>query len=170
MLDTSWQGIDLLAVSRRIRRLFIACLAFMALIVIHGIQSKIPLFANIPIRYNGPNLQFGLAGIVYVFAVIPAAIHLQAALGSNSLNYVTSFVLLLAFPLNLIPIVWLLRQSFAAMRGAGLKPNLFGLTDDQIIRHFCSDRCQGCGYDLTGNTSGVCPECGTRLVSATINA
>ncbi|HEY3241813.1 MAG TPA: hypothetical protein VGM03_00550 [Phycisphaerae bacterium] len=22
--------------------------------------------------------------------------------------------------------------------------------------------CQRCGYDLTGNTSGVCPECGTR--------
>ena len=22
--------------------------------------------------------------------------------------------------------------------------------------------CVGCGYDLTGNVSGVCPECGTR--------
>lgn len=24
-------------------------------------------------------------------------------------------------------------------------------------------RCIGCGYDLTGNVSGVCPECGKRL-------
>jgi hypothetical protein len=24
--------------------------------------------------------------------------------------------------------------------------------------------CRGCGYDLTGNRSGVCPECGTRIV------
>jgi hypothetical protein len=23
--------------------------------------------------------------------------------------------------------------------------------------------CQKCGYDLTGNKSGVCPECGTKL-------
>ena len=23
--------------------------------------------------------------------------------------------------------------------------------------------CQSCGYDLTGNTSGVCPECGTDV-------
>ena len=23
--------------------------------------------------------------------------------------------------------------------------------------------CQSCGYDLTGNTSGVCPECGERM-------
>ena len=26
-------------------------------------------------------------------------------------------------------------------------------------------RCQECGYDLTGNTSGVCPECGCRIGS-----
>ncbi len=24
--------------------------------------------------------------------------------------------------------------------------------------------CVACGYDLTGNTSGVCPECGTEIV------
>ncbi len=23
--------------------------------------------------------------------------------------------------------------------------------------------CQMCGYDLTGNVSGVCPECGTKV-------
>jgi hypothetical protein len=23
--------------------------------------------------------------------------------------------------------------------------------------------CAACGYDLTGNTSGVCPECGTAI-------
>ena len=25
------------------------------------------------------------------------------------------------------------------------------------------NRCRECGYDLTGNVSGVCPECGTRI-------
>ena len=24
------------------------------------------------------------------------------------------------------------------------------------------EKCHKCGYDLTGNESGVCPECGTR--------
>ena len=28
-------------------------------------------------------------------------------------------------------------------------------------------RCLSCGYDLTGNASGTCPECGTRIESAT---
>jgi hypothetical protein len=32
-------------------------------------------------------------------------------------------------------------------------------------RVFPRHRCQKCGYDLTGNVSGVCPECG-RVVSA----
>jgi hypothetical protein len=27
--------------------------------------------------------------------------------------------------------------------------------------------CQNCGYDLTGNESGVCPECGTKIKEAT---
>jgi hypothetical protein len=28
-----------------------------------------------------------------------------------------------------------------------------------------SNRCIDCGYDLTGNTSGVCPECGTTCTT-----
>jgi hypothetical protein len=29
-------------------------------------------------------------------------------------------------------------------------------------RRWPSGRCRRCGYDLTGNVSGVCPECGTE--------
>src|SRR4051794_21950994 len=31
------------------------------------------------------------------------------------------------------------------------------------IRRELPGRCRGCGYDLTGNTSGVCPECGAPV-------
>lgn len=31
-----------------------------------------------------------------------------------------------------------------------------------------ASRCASCGYDLTGNVSGVCPECGTRRRAATV--
>ena len=31
-----------------------------------------------------------------------------------------------------------------------------------IRRHALGD-CQRCGYDLTGNVSGVCPECGQEI-------
>ena len=31
-------------------------------------------------------------------------------------------------------------------------------------RRYPKGHCQTCGYDLTGNTSGVCPECGAQIV------
>ena len=30
-------------------------------------------------------------------------------------------------------------------------------------RHYRGGICQECAYDLTGNVSGVCPECGTKV-------
>ena len=30
-------------------------------------------------------------------------------------------------------------------------------------RSFVAGGCEACGYDLTGNSSGVCPECGTSV-------
>ena len=33
---------------------------------------------------------------------------------------------------------------------------------DQDRRRAAENRCLACGYDLRGNVSGVCPECGTR--------
>ena len=32
-------------------------------------------------------------------------------------------------------------------------------------RRFWMGKCQTCSYDLTGNASGVCPECGTAIAS-----
>jgi hypothetical protein len=39
-----------------------------------------------------------------------------------------------------------------------------GIAFQRLARR-CPGRCSTCGYDLTGNTSGVCPECGgtTRI-------
>ncbi len=33
----------------------------------------------------------------------------------------------------------------------------------RIVRPRRFDHCASCRYDLAGNTSGICPECGTRL-------
>lgn len=34
------------------------------------------------------------------------------------------------------------------------------------VRRELPDHCGGCGYDLTGNRSGTCPECGTPAAPA----
>ncbi len=35
--------------------------------------------------------------------------------------------------------------------------------DDGDERDAVDGRCRGCGYDLTGNASGICPECGATI-------
>lgn len=53
---------------------------------------------------------------------------------------------------------WMMRIPF------GLPLLLLAALLTVVWRH-CRDRggCVGCGYDLTGNVSGVCPECGTGM-------
>ena len=55
--------------------------------------------------------------------------------------------------------------------GGGLVTHLIGLVASGLadlfltrVRRFASPQeCRTCGYDLTGNTSGTCPECGTSV-------
>lgn len=37
-----------------------------------------------------------------------------------------------------------------------------GILNRVLKELYPSGFCQNCGYDLTGNVSGVCPECGTK--------
>ena len=37
----------------------------------------------------------------------------------------------------------------------------------QAVKRWKRGRCVTCGYDLTGNVSGVCPECGTAIARKT---
>ncbi len=40
---------------------------------------------------------------------------------------------------------------------------LAGRSDRRYMSRYASGLCVNCGYNLTGNTSGVCPECGTPV-------
>ena len=76
-------------------------------------------------------------------------------LGAALLQVLQNLVNLLGIPSSL---------NFAVM-GAVI---LVGVTIDQLLgtRKRAvrpTSTCPTCGYDLTGNTSGVCPECGTKI-------
>jgi len=55
--------------------------------------------------------------------------------------------------------------------GGGLVTHLIGFIIGAVadpilgrVRQFLEPQeCRGCGYDLTGNVSGICPECGTSV-------
>jgi hypothetical protein len=57
---------------------------------------------------------------------------------------------LLAVVLAILPAIWLLRFQF-----------------DRQQQRRREGRCLACGYDLAGNVSGVCPECGTAVAAHT---
>ncbi|MCH7592047.1 MAG: hypothetical protein IH989_04605 [Planctomycetes bacterium] len=54
---------------------------------------------------------------------------------------------------------------FVMIVGYAMLGGLIGLVADSIRRKDSAPgRCQACDYDLTGNVSGVCPECGTKVI------
>lgn len=93
--------------------------------------------------------------------VIVAVLRVQAAVGIHLLWR------LLSVPLLPIPIIGLLimvvvnSQASATLRASGVRVGLFGVDPVQLQRLSAPNLCQQCGYDLTGNLSGRCPECGT---------
>ncbi len=61
-----------------------------------------------------------------------------------------------------VPCVYLLKRAVADRGGVRCQCG-YDLTGNQS--HVCPEcgratTCAGCGYDLTGNTTSVCPECG----------
>lgn len=56
---------------------------------------------------------------------------------------------LLALPFVIFPVLWLLLYA------------------RQVRQRRTEGHCRCCGYNLTGSTSGVCPECGAAFVRVT---
>jgi len=67
------------------------------------------------------------------------------------------------FQTGVIPLVW----PFLLFAAVSL---LCGRTAMRASRRVRAGRCVRCSYNLTGNTSGVCPECGTVIKSTTLRA
>ena len=61
---------------------------------------------------------------------------------------------------NLILLLLINMSVTRMLRRAGLRVGMTGGKDEGVERSINPMLCTGCGYDLTGNISGVCPECG----------
>ena len=65
--------------------------------------------------------------------------------------------------LGQLPPVFLITFPFAYVGSWGVALAV-GIPFRVRRRPIPPDHCQACGYNLTGNISGVCPECGARIV------
>ena len=88
---------------------------------------------------------------------------LLAAHGTHWAVIVLCAVFMLAPCANLLLLFMINRSVTSTLRRAGLRVGLMGVKEDDLERVLNPALCTHCGYDLTGNVSGICPECGSQL-------
>ncbi len=80
------------------------------------------------------------------------------------------FVIVLITPFLLPPgfnlaVVYLVDYAaLRTLRRAGLEIGFLGMRASDARKALLANDCINCGYNLTGNVSGVCPECGENVI------
>jgi hypothetical protein len=70
---------------------------------------------------------------------------------------------MLAPSVDLILLVLINESATITLREAGLRVGLTGVKQDDLERVLNPALCTGCGYELMGNVSGICHECGREV-------
>lgn len=96
-------------------------------------------------------------------ASVVVAFMLMAALRIGLLWRVLCIPLLLMGLFQLILLLLINRRATRVLRSLGVKVGLMGADLEAVRIALNPSLCRACGYNLTGNTSNVCPECGTAV-------
>ena len=89
----------------------------------------------------------------FIFLFFYGMIPLHNSLAQNLVDALETFLgEVVAGFVALVPPLVVVAVTFRLLSGYCRRP---------VADH--ETRCRKCGYDLTGNVSGVCPECGERI-------
>jgi len=99
---------------------------------------------------------------VYVLMIVGAVLLLHAQ-GNHLLMIVMCGILMVAPCANLLLLVLVNMSVTRTLKRAGIHVGFLGANLDEVERVLNPMLCRDCGYDLTGNVSGVCPECGQPI-------
>jgi len=149
------RGVDLREVAKRQRSLlwFILGLLLFQLSILTDALGLPPVFM-LPVV------------IVYwllLISIVVSVLRLLAGLRVHAIWHILCALLLIAPCINLLVLLVVNGRATRALKDAGLHVGLMGVKDDQLLRKLSVHLCRQCGYDLTGNVSGRCPECGTPV-------
>jgi hypothetical protein len=98
----------------------------------------------------------GLAGLVCAIICVPLLREKDLTLAAKKLlTFVSPIVVVMTIVLSPTPLPFALCPLVFVVACVVLNRTLPNAYD--------YDCCQECGYNLTGNVSGVCPECGTGV-------
>ena len=103
--------------------------------------------------------------VMYVVLIVGVVL-LLVAQGNHIAMVIACGILMLAPCGNLLVLLLVNMSVTRTLRRAGLRVGLLGVDPKEVERIINPGLCSSCGYDLTGNTSGVCPECGVAIAPA----
>lgn len=102
----------------------------------------------------------GLFQVAVTLLMLIGMILMMASQGTHPVIIVILALLMLVPCANLIVVLLVNTSATRTLRKAGLKVGLMGVNPESVERTLNPALCKGCGYDLTGNVSGLCSECG----------
>lgn len=102
-----------------------------------------------------PMIQIGAT----VFTVV-VSILVMAASRTHIFFRILAALFLFIPLVNLITLLSINRRVTKILRDSGLRVGFMGVKDSDVANLLSGHICVQCGYDLTGNVSGFCTECG----------
>lgn len=145
--------IDLLAVARTQRTLLIA------LPFVLGLQAFCAAMPFLRVFQVSPIILAIAASLAMAGGMLALCLALQSSPGAIAAAAILGWIPII----GLLAFLLVNSDATRALRKAGLSVGIFGV-GTQAVRNKLDPRyCNECGYDLTGNASGTCPECGRKI-------
>jgi hypothetical protein len=132
-------------------------------LVIFAVAGEI---VNIILRISGLVVSGELIEVIYLlFKIIMAILMIVAgwALGMTFPSIGLNALFMFVPGLNVLAILFMSSAINKTLRNAGVRVGLFGANQSDLELALDPALCRGCSYNLTGNVSGKCPECGLVL-------
>lgn len=132
------------------------------LVLLALVGQFLPFFLPSSFRSPVAILLMLLYLLVYVGMIVGVVLILVAK-RSHLLVTILCGLLMIAPCGNLFVLILVNLGVTRTLRRAGLRVGFMGVPDEEVERVLDPNLCTGCGYSLTGNVSGICPECGRSI-------
>ena len=107
----------------------------------------------------------GVANLaVYALAIVGVVL-LLIAQGNHIFMIILCGLFMIAPCGNLLILLLVNMSATRTLRLAGIRVGFMGACLDEVEHIINPALCSQCGYNLTGNVSGVCPECGRAALT-----
>jgi hypothetical protein len=155
-----FKGVDLRVLARRQRiLLWFVLTVYLPVYLFTIVATPILRISNAAILSVAADvLKVGMfALIIGVFLLMRASSTRLIALACGSLLLLIPYIRMLILYSENVYVSDFLRE-------AGLEVGLMGVRDENIVLKFGKGLCHNCGYNLAGNVTEICPECGMAII------